>query len=158
MKNLVNKIILSIGSNVGDRIENLENCMMELSKIVHILKVSSIYESEALIYENQRNFFNLVIEVDYKDSPQNLLKDIKSIEKRMGRKKTFKYGPRLIDIDIIFFKNIKLEEKNLTIPHYDWENRRFVIEPLSELFKDFSLLDYEIDEQKLVKVGTIDYK
>tara|TARA_B100000945_G_C20358406_1_gene585839 strand:+ start:533 stop:1009 length:477 start_codon:yes stop_codon:yes gene_type:complete len=158
MKNLVNKIILSIGSNVGDRIKNLENCMMELSKIVHILKVSSIYESEALIYENQRNFFNLVIEVGYKDSPQNLLKDIKSIEKRMGRKKTFKYGPRLIDIDIIFFNNIKLEEKNLTIPHYDWENRRFVIEPLSELFKDFSLLDYKIDGQKLVKVGTIDYK
>jgi len=158
MKNLSNKIILSIGSNVGDRLKNLKECLAELSKTTRILKVSSIYESEALIYEDQRNFYNLVIEIDYKDSPQNLLKEIKSIEKKMGRKTTFKYGPRVIDIDIIFFNNIKLEEKNLTIPHYDWKNRKFVIEPLSELFKDINLLDYKIHEQKLVKVGTIDYK
>ena len=128
MKNLSNKIILSIGSNVGDRLKNLKECLAELSKTTRILKVSSIYESEALIYEDQRNFYNLVIEIDYKDSPQNLLKEIKSIEKKMGRKTTFKYGPRVIDIDIIFFNNIKLEEKNLTIPHYDWKNRKFVIE------------------------------
>tara|TARA_B100000902_G_scaffold366626_1_gene388535 strand:- start:660 stop:1136 length:477 start_codon:yes stop_codon:yes gene_type:complete len=158
MKNLANKIILSLGSNVGDRLKNLQNCFNELSKIANILKVSSIYESEALIYVNQRNFFNLVTEIDYKHSPQNLLDDIKSIEGRMGREKTFKFGPRVIDIDIIFFNNIKLDETNLTIPHYDWKNRRFVIEPLSELFTDFNILDYKINEQKLVKVGTIDYK
>ena len=64
----------------------------------------------------------------------------------------------MIDIDIIFFNNIEVQDKELTIPHYDWQNRRFVIEPLSELFNDFKLLDYKINDQKLLKVGTINYK
>ena len=157
MKNF-NKIILSIGSNVGNRQQNIENSLKELSRISYIKKVSSIYDSEALLFEEQENFFNLVVEVEYKKNPQHLLKDIKKIEKLIGRKETFRYGPRVIDIDIIFFNNIDVQDKELTIPHYDWKNRRFVIEPLSELFNDFKLLDYKINDQKLVKVGTINYK
>ncbi len=157
MKNF-NKIILSIGSNVGNRQQNIENSLKELSRISYIKKVSSIYDSEALLFEEQENFFNLVVEVEYKKNPQNLLTDIKTIEKLIGRKETFRYGPRVIDIDIIFFNNIEVQDKELTIPHYDWQNRRFVIEPLSELFNDFKLLDYKINDQKLLKVGTINYK
>ena len=157
MKNF-NKIILSIGSNVGNRQQNIEKSLKELSRISQIKKVSSIYDSEAILFEEQENFFNLVVEVEYKKTPQSLLKDIKKIEKLIGRKETFRYGPRVIDIDIIFFNNIETQEKELTIPHYDWQNRRFVIEPLSELFNDFKLLDYKINDQKLVKVGTINYK
>ena len=157
MKNF-NKTILSIGSNVGDRQQNIETSLKELSRISQIKKVSSIYDSEAILFEEQENFFNLVVEVEYKKHPQCLLEDIKKIEKLIGRKETFRYGPRVIDIDIIFFNNIEVQDKELTIPHYDWQNRRFVIEPLSELFNDFNLLDYKINDQKLVKVGTINYK
>ena len=157
MKNF-NKIILSIGSNVGNRQQNIENSLKELSRISYIKKVSSIYDSEAILFEEQENFFNLVVEVEYKKNPQHLLRDIKKIEKLIGRKKTFRYGPRVIDIDIIFFNNIEVQDKELTIPHYDWQNRRFVIEPLSELFNDFKILDYKINDQKLVKVSTINYK
>ncbi len=157
MKNF-NKIILSIGSNVGNRQQNIENSLKELSRISYIKKVSSIYDSEALLFEEQENFFNLVVEVEYKKNAQHLLKDIKKIEKLIGRKETFRYGPRVIDIDIIFFNNIEVQDKELTIPHYDWQNRRFVIEPLSELFDDFNFLDHKINDQKLVKVGTINYK
>ena len=157
MKNF-NKIILSIGSNLGNKQQNIENSLKELSRISQIKKVSSIYDSEAILFEEQENFFNIVVEVEYKKPPQRLLKDIKKIEKLIGRKTTFRYGPRLIDIDIIFFNNIEVQDKELTIPHYDWQNRRFVIEPLSELFNDFNLLDYKINDQKLVKVGTINYK
>ena len=157
MKNF-NKIILSIGSNVGNRQQNIENSLKELSRVSQIKKVSSMYDSEAILFEEQENFFNLVVEVEYKKNPQHLLKDIKKIEKLIGRKETFRYGPRVIDIDIIFFNNIDVQDKELTIPHYDWKNRRFVIEPLSELFNDFKLLDYKINDQKLVKVGTINYK
>jgi 2-amino-4-hydroxy-6-hydroxymethyldihydropteridine diphosphokinase len=153
-----NKIILSIGSNVGNRQQNIENSLKELSRVSQIKKVSSMYDSEAILFEEQENFFNLVVEVEYKKNPQHLLKDIKKIEKLIGRKETFRYGPRVIDIDIIFFNNIDVQDKELTIPHYDWKNRRFVIEPLSELFNDFKLLDYKINDQKLVKVGTINYK
>ncbi len=157
MKNF-NKIILSVGSNVGDRQKNILNSLKELSRISQIKKVSSLYDSEAILFEAQENFFNLVVQIEYKKSPQDLLRDIKKIEKLIGRKETFRYGPRVIDVDIIFFNNIEVQDKELIIPHYDWQNRRFVIEPLSELFDDFNLLDYKIKDQKLVKVGTINYK
>jgi len=153
-----NKIILSIGSNVGDRLENLEKCLNELSKISKINKISSIYDSAARIYEDQDNFFNLIVEIEYQKNPYDLLKDIKKIEKIMGREKTFRYGPRLIDVDIIFFNNIELQDEELIIPHYDWQNRKFVIEPLSEIFQEFNLLDYKINDQKISKIGTINYK
>jgi len=153
-----NKIILSVGSNVGDRQKNILNSLKELSRISQIKKVSSLYDSEAILFEAQENFFNLVVQIEYKKSPQDLLRDIKKIEKLIGRKETFRYGPRVIDVDIIFFNNIEVQDKELIIPHYDWQNRRFVIEPLSELFDDFNLLDYKIKDQKLVKVGTINYK
>ena len=150
-----NRIILSIGSNVGDRLKNIESSLKQLSKICEIKKISSIYDSAPRIYEDQGNFFNLIIEIDYKNTPNDLLIDIKKIEKLMGRKKTFRYGPRLIDIDIIFFNNIEIKDEELIIPHYDWMNRRFVVEPLSELFQDINLSEYNLSDQKLVKLANI---
>ena len=153
-----NRIILSIGSNVGDRLKNIESSLKQLSKICEIKKISSIYDSAPRIYEDQGNFFNLIIEIDYKNTPNDLLIDIKKIEKLMGRKKSFRYGPRLIDIDIIFFNNIEIKDEELIIPHYDWMNRRFVVEPLSELFQDINLSEYNLSDQKLVKLANINYK
>ena len=120
MKNF-NKIILSVGSNVGDRQKNILNSLKELSRISQIKKVSSLYDSEAILFEAQENFFNLVVQIEYKKSPQDLLRDIKKIEKLIGRKETFRYGPRVIDVDIIFFNNIEVQDKELIIPHYDWQ-------------------------------------
>jgi len=153
-----NRIILSIGSNVGDRLKNIESSLKQLSKICEIKKISSIYDSVPRIYEDQDNFLNLIIEIEYKNVPHDLLIDIKKIEKLMGRKKTFRYGPRLIDIDIIFFNNIEIKDEELIIPHYDWMNRRFVVEPLSELFQDINLSEYNLSDQKLEKLGNINYK
>ena len=150
-----NRIILSIGSNVGDRLKNIERSLEELSTICEIKIISSLYDSLPRIYEDQDNFFNLVLEIDYKKTPQDLLKDIKKIEKSMGREETFRYGPRLIDIDIIFFNNIEIQHEELIIPHYDWMNRRFVVEPLSELYQEIKLSEYNLYDQKLVKVGSI---
>ena len=157
MKNL-NKIILSLGTNLGKREINLKDCLGELSKISNIEKVSSIYESEPLFYEEQNNFLNLIVQIDYKNTPQDLLIDIKNIEKKIGRVKTFRHGPRKIDIDIIFFNNLEIKNDQLTIPHYDWENRRFVVEPLVELFKEFDLSEYKINNQKIKKVANISNK
>ena len=129
MKNL-NSIYLSLGSNIGDRADNLTKAIVKLSKKMKIVKSSSIYETEPLLFENQNSFLNMILEVDYKGSPDQLLESIKIIENDMGRESTFRYGPRLIDIDIIFFNNYEVNQDNLTIPHYDWKNRLFVIEPL----------------------------
>ena len=157
MKNF-NKIILSLGSNIGDKKLNLENAINKVSEFSKINKISSIYESEPILYEKQDKFFNLILQIDYKKSAVQLLKDLKDTEKKMGRVKTTKYGPRLIDIDIVFFNNQIINSKDLVIPHYDWSNRIFVIMPLSELFQEFNIQDYKLDLQKISKVGIVNIK
>ena len=157
MKNF-NKIILSLGSNIGDKKLNLENAIKKISGFSKINKISSIYESEPILYEKQDKFFNLILQIDYKMSAVQLLKDLKDTEKKMGRVKTTKYGPRLIDIDIVFFNNQIINSKDLVIPHYDWSNRIFVIKPLSELFQEFNIQDYKLDLQKISKVGIVNIK
>ncbi len=155
MKNL-NSIYLSLGSNIGDRTDNLTKAIVELSKKMKIVKLSSIYETEPLLFENQNSFLNMVLEVDYKGSPDQLLESIKIIENDMGRESTFRYGPRLIDIDIIFFNNYEVVQDNLTIPHYDWKNRLFVIEPLYEVLElELNKSEYKISGQKVKRVGSI---
>ena len=155
MKNL-NSIYLSLGSNIGDRTDNLTKALVELSKKMKIVKLSSIYETEPLLFENQNSFLNMVLEVDYKGSPDQLLESIKIIENDMGRESTFRYGPRLIDIDIIFFNNYEVIQDNLTIPHYDWKNRLFVIEPLYEVLElKLYKSEYKINGQKVKRVGSI---
>ena len=154
MKNL-NKIILSLGSNIGDKKSNLETAINQINKFSTIKKISSIYESDPILLKDQDNFFNLVIEIDYKKSVIELLETIKDLESRMGRKKTVKYGPRIIDIDIVFFNNQIVNSKDLIVPHYDWANRVFVVLPLCELFKEFNMKDYKLDIQKINKVGRV---
>ena len=154
MKNF-NKIILSLGSNIGDKKSNLETAIIQIDKFSTIKKISSIYESEPILLKDQDNFFNLVLEIDYKKSVIELLKSTKDVERRMGRKKTVKYGPRIIDIDIIFFNNQLVNSKDLVVPHYDWSNRVFVVKPLCEFFKEFNMKDYILDVQKIRKVGRV---
>ena len=155
MKNL-NSIYLSLGSNIGDRTDNLTKAIVELSKKMKIVKLSSIYETEPLLFENQNSFLNMILEVDYKGSPDQLLESIKIIENDMGRESTFRYGPRLIDIDIIFFNNYEVNQDNLTIPHYDWKNRLFVIEPLYEVLElELNKSEYKINGQKVKRAGNI---
>ena len=155
MKNL-NSIYLSLGSNIGDRADNLTKAIVKLSKKMKIVKSSSIYETEPLLFEKQNSFLNMILEVDYKGSPDQLLESIKIIENDMGRESTFRYGPRLIDIDIIFFNNYEVNQDNLTIPHYDWKNRLFVIEPLYEVLElELNKSEYKINGQKVKIVGSI---
>ena len=154
MKNF-NKIILSLGSNIGDKKSNLETAINQINQFSTIKKISSIYESDPILLKDQDNFFNLVLEIDYKKSVIELLETTKDVERRMGRKKTLKYGPRIIDIDIVFFNNQIVNSKDLIVPHYDWSNRVFVVKPLSELFKEFNMQDYKLDIQKINKVGRV---
>ena len=157
VKNFPN-IFLSLGSNIGDKKLNITNALSELSKYVIIKKASSLYESDPLLFENQDKFYNLVIEIEYEETALDLLNIIKNIENKLGRQSTFRYGPRIIDIDILFFNNQVIKEENLTIPHYDWHNRRFVVEPLSELINQKILIDESnILNQNIKNIGNIIY-
>ena len=156
MKNL-NSIFLSLGTNVGDKNKNLLEGLTFLKEFVNILSISSVYKTEPLLYEDQEDFLNIVTEIDYQGTAKSLLLIIKDIEIQMGRKKTFRYGPRIIDIDIIFFKGEEINEDDLIIPHYDWYNRLFVIQPLYELLnKPLNKSNYKIHEQKIIKIGKIE--
>ena len=156
MKNL-NSIFLSLGTNVGDKNKNLLEGLTFLKEFVNILSISSVYKTEPLLYEDQEDFLNIVTEIDYQGTAKSLLLIIKDIEIQMGRKKTFRYGPRIIDIDIIFFKGEEINEEDLIIPHYDWHNRLFVIQPLYELLnKPLNKSNYKIHQQKIIKIGKIE--
>ena len=155
MKNS-NSIFLSLGSNIGDKENNLIRALKFISKFSDILKISSLYKTEPLLYKEQDDFFNIVIEIDYQESARNLLLEIKEIETQMGRKYNFRYGPRLIDIDIIFFKGEEIDEEGLLIPHYDWKNRLFVVQPLYELLNEsLDKSSYKIFDQKITNIGKL---
>ena len=154
--NNLSSIYLSLGSNIGNRENNLKLALKELSEILRIKKISSIYETEPLLYQKQENFLNIVVEVSYFDEAESLLKNIKDIEKKMGRKATFRFGPRIIDIDIIFFNEKEINDENLTIPHKEWKNRLFVIAPLYEVLdRKIEESKFNISNQKVIRIGSI---
>jgi len=154
--NNLSSIYLSLGSNIGNRENNLKLALKELSEILRIKKISSIYETEPLLYQKQDNFLNIVVEVSYFDDAESLLKNIKDIEKKMGREVTFRFGPRIIDIDIIFFNGQEINDESLTIPHKEWKNRLFVVAPLYEVLdREIEESKFNISNQKVIRVGSI---
>lgn len=131
------KVYFGIGTNLGDRTENLKNAIEALSRIGKILATSKIYETTAWGITEQDDFLNQVIIIDTNLKPQEILDAIQKIEKSLGRTPTIQWGPRLIDIDILFIADKVITEKNLTIPHPHIANRNFVLIPMMELEPDF---------------------
>ncbi len=133
------KVFLSLGSNLGDRKKNLLRCIEYLRSISKIKKISSIYETKPFKVEiKQDDFLNLVVEIVYKNSPYDLLENISIIEKKLGRVRSEKKNePREIDIDILFFDDLVLDEKKLILPHPRFSERLFVLDPLNEIASEF---------------------
>ena len=134
---MTEKIVLSLGSNVGDRKNNIVQAVELMKKKGFDPKaVSSLYETEPVGYSDQDMFNNIAVSGSFTGEPEQLLDLIKEVETDMGREKTFKNGPRNIDIDIILFGERKVCKKRLNIPHRSFKKRRFVLEPLNEIGKD----------------------
>jgi 2-amino-4-hydroxy-6-hydroxymethyldihydropteridine diphosphokinase len=129
--------ILSLGSNIEPRKDYLLKASKKLNSIGNILKKSSIYETEPWGNKNQSNYYNAIVKFESFLSPTKLLQSLKSIERSIGRKKTFHWGPREIDIDIIFCRDYTLNEPDLKIPHPEFALRRYVLEPMAEVDKDY---------------------
>ncbi len=127
------QIFLSLGSNKGNRKAFLQKAIFHLEQIGNITKRSSIYKTAAYGEENQNDFYNCVIEFHCSLQPEKLLEKIKEIEYRIGREKTYHWGPREIDIDILFIENINMQTENLTIPHKEFSKRNFVLTPWKEI-------------------------
>jgi len=124
---------ISAGSNLGDRKRNLEIALTSLAEKTVVRKVSSYFETEPVGYLNQPWFLNLAVELETPLDPSGLLKLCKSIEDSCGRFRTFPNAPRTLDLDILFFGDVVLNEEGLTIPHPRLAERRFVLEPLAQI-------------------------
>lgn len=133
-----NGIFLLLGSNLGDRPGNLARARDLIRDSVGPITVASgVYETAAWGKTDQPSFFNQVIMVNTTLSPVQLLTHVLSIEHEMGRVRHEKWGPRLIDIDVLFYNNLMVSEPDLAIPHPGIPRRRFVLEPLNEIAPDF---------------------
>jgi 2-amino-4-hydroxy-6-hydroxymethyldihydropteridine diphosphokinase len=127
-------LILATGSNLLDRLDNLNHALEILKSKFNFLAASRVYTSEAIEYLDQPEFCNQVLEFEIPTiSPQETLEIINRIEFDLGRKRDIPKGPRTIDIDIIFWGLDKVSTPKLTIPHPAWNERSFVCLPLQEL-------------------------
>ena len=130
-------VYIALGSNLGDREENLRIARerMEASDL-HVLRQSSIYETAPRDVEDQPWFLNQVIECETDLFPRQLLERLHKIERSMGRKRRIPKGPREIDLDILLFGDAVVKAPELEVPHPRLAERRFVLEPLAELVPD----------------------
>ncbi len=127
-------IYLSLGSNLGDRAANLESAIEALPGIgVRVLRRSSFYETEPVDFLAQPWFLNCVVEAETSLAPRQVLEGLQSIERKLGSKKLVPRGPRIIDLDILFYDADIIHEAAMEIPHPRLAERRFVLVPLAEI-------------------------
>jgi 2-amino-4-hydroxy-6-hydroxymethyldihydropteridine diphosphokinase len=129
-----------LGSNKGDRLRFLMKAVESINEIheCKILSVSSVYEAKPLGNMKQNNFLNAVIKIETSLSPLNLFKELKTVEKKIGRVETEKWGPREIDLDLILYNDLVYSDDVLTIPHKGLTERDFVLVPLCEVSPDIT--------------------
>ncbi|ATC61069.1 2-amino-4-hydroxy-6-hydroxymethyldihydropteridine diphosphokinase [Pseudolactococcus raffinolactis] len=134
------KVYLSIGTNLGDRHANLQTAVDKLTELYPVLGVSKIYETQPVGEVVQDDFYNIALALDVPESlkPEALLTQTQQIEKEMKRVKTIHWGPRTIDLDILLFGELRMVSEQLTIPHAEMANRRFVLQPLLEVAERIS--------------------
>ena len=129
-------VYLSLGSNVGDREANLRTAIEKLAELGKVIAVSSFYETEPVEFTAQPWFLNCAVAISTELMPKQSLSRILAIEQKMGRRRSQPKGPRNIDIDILLFGNAVIHTPQLDVPHPAMHERRFVLEPLSEIAPD----------------------
>lgn len=130
---MASSVYIALGTNLGDRQENLQQALLALKARVRILECSPVYETEPWGYTDQPAFLNQVIHGETELPPLELLDFLKEIEQDMGRNTEFRYGPRIIDLDILFYADLHYQGPRLEIPHPRLGERAFVLVPLAEL-------------------------
>ena len=126
-------IFIGLGSNLGDRLENLTTAVAALAKFMHIEAFSPIYETAPLYFSDQPAFLNMVVRGQTPGSVRQILLLLQEQEVAMGRRKTRQNGPRLIDLDILYFGQQRYDAADLKIPHIGIAERRFVLEPVHDI-------------------------
>jgi len=126
-------IYLALGTNLGDRHKNLRQALQVLPPQAEITAISRLYETAPAYVLDQPNFLNMAVKGQTELSPDDLLTYLKKLEDQIGRKKVIRFGPRKIDLDIIFYDDVTLELPHLQIPHPRMTERAFVLRPLLDI-------------------------
>jgi 2-amino-4-hydroxy-6-hydroxymethyldihydropteridine diphosphokinase len=161
---IMNDVFLGLGTNLGNRKSNLRNAVDRIGEnIGPVVKSSSVYETEPWGFEADNDFYNMVVGIETKMSPSDMMNQIRLIESSLGRERDQdRYSSRIIDIDILFYGDQVSEEKGLKIPHRLIHERKFVLVPMCELAPDFVhpgsgksirvLLDECRDRSRIIKL------
>jgi len=133
-----NTAFIALGSNIGNRYDNITSAIKRLTSYsgIQLVNYSSIYETDPIGYEDQDLFLNMVIEIQTAFNPMDLLDLCLEIEIELGRKREIKWGPRTIDLDILTFNQENIQSEKLIVPHPRMLERAFVIIPLLEIYQD----------------------
>jgi 2-amino-4-hydroxy-6-hydroxymethyldihydropteridine diphosphokinase len=126
-------VYLALGTNLGDRLSNLKQAIAALTPQLEVKAKSQVYETPPWGFEDQPKFLNQVIKANTYLDPEPLLKHLKRLEVALGRKESFPNGPRLIDMDILFYDDFVMEKPSLVLPHPRLHERGFVLLPLLEI-------------------------
>lgn len=129
-------VYLALGSNMGNRLANLKNAVSNLTPQMDVKKKSAVYETPPWGYTDQPAFLNMAVMVKTYMEPENLLGHLKRLEIALGREPSFQNGPRLIDMDILFYDDVIIDTPPLVIPHPRLHQRGFVLVPLNEIAPD----------------------
>lgn len=163
----MNKAYLGLGTNMGDKQAYLKEACKIISDNpnINIVKISKVYKTKAWGYTNQDDFLNICIEVDTNLSPEELLEVCHEVENKLNRVRVIRWGPRTIDVDILFFNNIISTDENLILPHPRIKERAFVLIPLMDLNKELSIdnktISYylsNLEKEELKQVEEVDIK
>jgi 2-amino-4-hydroxy-6-hydroxymethyldihydropteridine diphosphokinase len=130
---MAHSVYIALGTNVGDRLANLRAALAGLTPQVEIKARSAVYETEPWGYADQPAFLNMVVRAETDLSPLELLEHLKHLEQVLGRTPSFRNGPRLIDLDILFYDDLVIETPPLVIPHPRLHERAFVLVPLADV-------------------------
>ena len=135
---MLNRALISLGSNLGDKSANLKQAIDAIQALIGDIEfISTFYESAPWGYDSENQFLNACVTCYTHFSPLELLAQLKQIEQNMGRIKTVSgYEDRCIDLDIVFYNNVEIETEQLTIPHPHFKSREFVMIPLLEIIQE----------------------
>jgi len=131
----MNDVYLSIGTNMGERFENLQHAvkLLEGKDEIEVVQISSVYETAAVGYTDQADFLNIAVRIKTSYSSSEMLKICQWVESELGRVREFRWGPRIIDLDILLYNNENIETESLIVPHPRMYERAFVLVPLIEI-------------------------
>ncbi|MDM5231214.1 2-amino-4-hydroxy-6-hydroxymethyldihydropteridine diphosphokinase [Lysinibacillus pakistanensis] len=131
----MNNVYLSIGTNMGERLENLQHAveLLKDNKGIEVVRISSVYETAAVGYTDQADFLNIAVHIKTALSSSEILTICQSVEQELGRVREFRWGPRIIDLDILLYNHENIETESLIVPHPRMYERAFVLVPLVEI-------------------------